>query len=163
MTRWILVFVAALLSLPLQAQERTYAIMSLVGDSLLIVHRDMATGSRLDKNVRDVVAIPNPALDNAMVLALDDGVKASEPRARTVLLGERTQGFIAPFVFFRLALVELATGKVLAEQTVRESTSIANQRSAGAWDALTAEQKVRILNQLVRRETQRALPELLGK
>ena len=246
MSRAFLAFLlASALSLPLAAQERTYAIMSLVGDSLLIAHQAMSTGSRLDRNQRELVAVNTPALDNALVLALDDELKLEERGAKTVLLaardpelfklqsrsledgtvlaqllpilgarakqagathlilavkhrdearvrladgrvgsgrlegfgfyldhnltvvnrdtGEQTQGFISTFAFFRLALVDLATGKVLREEVVRESQSVANQKALGPWNAITAEQKVRILTQLIRQEAQRALPALLAR
>ena len=45
-----------LLALPLgAAAQRHYAILSLVGDELVIVQRDFETGSRLDTNARQAI------------------------------------------------------------------------------------------------------------
>ena len=76
MRRWLLFALACLACVPALAQERSYAIVSLVGDGLLIVQREMSTGSRIDRNRREVMTLANPVLDNTMVLAIDDGMHA---------------------------------------------------------------------------------------
>lgn len=238
---WLLLAGLAL-GLPAAAQERTYAIMSLVGDQLLIVHQDLSTGSRLDKNSRKYADLNNPVLDNAMVVAIDDAMRARDKSVKTVLLaardpalfalqargldegplalllpvvrplaqkagathlvlaskyrddsrirmadgtvgagrieglgfylndnmrvqnrntGAQTTGYIAPFGYFSLALVDLATGDVVSQQLVREAHAMASQKATVPWNVLTGEQKARMLEQLIRRETSRAIPELL--
>jgi hypothetical protein len=238
---WLLLACLALCQ-PAAAQERTYAIMSLVGDQLLIVHQDISTGSRLDKNSRDYVELHTPALDNALVIAIEDAMRERDRSVKTVLLAARdpalfalqargleegplalllpvvsplaqkagathlvlaskhrddsrirmadghvgagrieglgfyvndnmrvqnrntgasTTGYIAPFGYFSLAVVDLATGAVVSQQLVREAYAISNQKAAVPWNALTAEQKVQMLQQLIRRETRRAVPLLL--
>lgn len=78
------------------AQEtRRYAALSLVGDKLLIVTKDMSTGSRIDRNYRTYVDLPDAALDNAAVLAIDDALKRSGAPAETVLLSLRDSRFFA--------------------------------------------------------------------
>jgi hypothetical protein len=245
--RTLLALLLTLLAcLPAGAQERKYAIMSLVGDALLIVHQDASIGTRLDRNSRAFVPVPNSALDEAMVIAIEDGVRAHDKAAATVLLGvrdrsvyklqagaleksdsvlaqllpqvralaersgathlivatklrdearirlrdstvgsgkleglgfylddfkrvqnsktgEQTQGFIAPFVYVSLALVDLKTGAVVAEEAVRESRSASSQQATVPWDALTADQKSRMLTGLMRFETRRAIPTLLKR
>lgn len=244
MGRWLWI-VACLAALNASAQERKYAIMSLIGDGLLIVTRDISTGSNLDKNVRNFAPFKNPALDNATVLAIDSAMLGRDRTVKTILLGGRdpalfalqergleegralatllpaiqpiarkagathlilatkhrdvariklahsvtgsgrieglgfyvdqnmrmlnrdsgegTQGYIAPFAYFALSLVDLADGKVLAEELVRESFAQASQQAAVPWDALTPEQKVQMLLGIIRQETQRAVPLLLEK
>ena len=65
-----LIAVLLLMAAPLcaSAQERQYAVLSLVGDHLLIVQREMGTGSRIDQNRRHREPIPHAALDRAMLL-----------------------------------------------------------------------------------------------
>lgn len=225
-----------------QAAGPKYAVISLVGDSLLVVRREMATGSRIDRNPRTVIATRSPALDHTLILAVEDALRRRDPEARPILLatrdpelftlqsravdgeglpallpalrasvansgathlivaikhrdearlrvvngtvgagrieglgfyvdpdarmietatGEGSQGYIAPFAYFSMALVDLESGAVLSEHFVRESTTVVKQQVANAWDALTAEEKVRILQALIRREVARAVPALL--
>lgn len=233
------------LGLPAAAQERSYAIMSLVGDGLLIVQREMSTGSSIDRNRREVMAVTNPVLDNTMVLAIDDGMHAADRSVKTLLLGVRdphlfalqsrnieadkglatlleavapiarksgathlvlaakysdqarlkvqngsvgagrieglgfyldestrlenrqdranTLGFIAPFAYFSLTLVDLASGAVLGQEIVRESQVASTRLAQTPWTALTGEQKITMLQDMVRAETARAIPVLLAK
>ena len=69
--------------------SRKYAILSLVGDSLVVVQREMTTGSRIDKNTRTPVPMGTPALDNAMVLAVEREILRADSGAKTVLLAAR--------------------------------------------------------------------------
>jgi hypothetical protein len=85
------ILAAALIAflLPLGAQARQYAILSLVGDELTIVQRELSTGSRIDKNVQVKVPLGGASLDRAMLLAVDDAVRRSDPAAKPVLLAPR--------------------------------------------------------------------------
>lgn len=77
------------LSLGAAAQQRQYAILSLVGDELMIVQREMSVGSRLDTNARQSVSLPDANIDRAMLLAVDDAVRRAEPNAKPVMLISR--------------------------------------------------------------------------
>ena len=244
MRRWLWAL-ACLAVLNAGAEERKYAVMSLIGDGLLIVYRDISTGTNLDKNSRNFAPFNNPALDNATLLAIDEAIQRSDRQATTILLGGRpalfalqsrgldqdgdgltpvlpeirpiaqkagathliivtkhrdearirmfdgtsgagrieglgfyldqnalmqnkktgegTQGYIAPFAYFALSLVDLADGKVLSRELVRESFALVSQKAAVPWNALTAERKAQVLLDIIRRETQRAVPLLLAK
>jgi hypothetical protein len=74
-----------------------------------------------------------------------------------------TLGYIAPFAYFTLTLVDLASGAVLAREIVRESYVASTQQAQTPWTALTGEQKVRILQDMMRSEVARAIPALLAK
>ena len=74
------------------AAAQTYAVMSVVGDGLLVVQHRPTTGSSLEGNVREFLPISNPALDRAVLLAVDDAVRRADPSARTVLVGGRDAG-----------------------------------------------------------------------
>jgi len=81
-----------LLALPLGAfAQRHYAILSLVGDEMMIVQREMATGSNIDTNNRWSVQMPDSSIDRTMAFAVEDAVKRSEPGAKTTLLVSRRQ------------------------------------------------------------------------
>lgn len=71
------------------AQAPRYAVLSLVGDRLTVVQREMTTGTRIDRNTRTPVPMASPALDNAMVLAVEREILRAAPGAQTVLLAAR--------------------------------------------------------------------------
>jgi hypothetical protein len=89
MRRTALAFLFCLLPLAGHAAEAKYAVLSLVGDKLLIVQREMATGSRLDRNTREFVPLPDNSIDQAVVLAVDDALRRAIPGAKPVLLASR--------------------------------------------------------------------------
>lgn len=72
-----------------------YAILSLVGDRLLVVTRELATGSRLDRNTRQFVPLPDNALDRSMGLAIDEAIHRSQPAAVTTLLAPKDPSLFA--------------------------------------------------------------------
>src|SRR5436190_17263382 len=73
------------------AAQRHYAILSLVGDEMMIVQREMSVGSNIDTNSRQSVAMPDATIDRVMLIAVEDAVKRAEPGARTTLLVSRRQ------------------------------------------------------------------------
>jgi hypothetical protein len=79
--------------------------------------------------------------------------------------GERGVGFLAPFVYVRLSLVDVATLAVLREEIVTAATTLSAARSkdtANPWDVLTPAQKVESINSMTTREVARAIPVLVG-
>lgn len=85
----VALFLALALPLGAAAQQRQYAILSLVGDELTIVQREMVTGTRIDKNTEVKVPLGGASLDRAMLLAVDDAVRRADPAARPILLAPR--------------------------------------------------------------------------
>jgi hypothetical protein len=84
-----IVALAALLMLPLAAAAqdgRRYAVLSLVGDKLTVVLRELSTGTNLDRNEHQVVEMPDNAIDRAVVLAVDDALRQAVPGAKPILL-----------------------------------------------------------------------------
>ena len=226
------------------AQERRYAVLSLVGDQLLIVQREMGTGSRIDQNRRHLEPMPHSALDRAVLLAVDDAIRQASPGAKPVLLstkdptlyaisdqsldsggtarvfeavrpivaGSRAthlvlvtkhrhramlrlfgghvgsgwleglgfyldqgsnesayrstdteRGFISPFTYFKVSLIDLARGTVVAEDYSIGSN--ANSPPTGqignAWLSLSDAEKERQLTALIREEAARVVPKLV--
>ena len=245
MRRFFLVLALAV-ALPLQAAEaRKYAVVSLIGDKLMIAVRDMATGSSLDQNAREYLELSTPALDNTALLAAETALTRADPGSSVLLLAvrdpavfaaqarmlekgaqeqafldsiartataaqathlvliakqrrearlklrdgfvgsgwlegvgfyvDRTMalvdydkreshtGFLAPFAYFRVVLIELASGKVLAEQSVMASTSYGKQESLHPWDVMTSEEKVATLQRLIRDDIARVVPALVSR
>lgn len=81
-----------MLALPAGAlAQRHYAILSVVGDEMTIVQREVQTGSRLQTNERMSVTMPDATIDRMVVLAVDDAVRRAEPAAKTTLLVSRRQ------------------------------------------------------------------------
>lgn len=87
--RTVAALFAVLLTFATHAQARQYAILSLVGDELTVVQREMATGSRIDKNTAVKIPLGGASLDRAMLLAVDDAVRRIDPSAKPVLLAPR--------------------------------------------------------------------------
>jgi hypothetical protein len=245
--RTVLLALGIVLSVGAGAADRTYAVMSLVGDDLLIVNHRESVGTSLERNDRRIVALPDPALDRSTLMAVDAALHRADPSARTILLAghdtalfeaqeralpgddvpqaifdalrsrlpatgathlllitklraparmqfahihvgsgmveglgfyidrqmvsrrsdtnEKGTGFLAPFAYFTVALVDLASGRVIAEQGVHASTALSTSRSdtLDPWDVLSAADKVRMLQALIRQETAHAVPSLLGR
>lgn len=242
----MLLAAALLIVLPAAAMaQRHYAVLSLVGDEMMIVQREIQTGSRIDRNERMSVAMPDATIDRMVVLAIEDTVKRAEPAAKTTLLVSRRQavydavaralpggteaafqavrptveaargathlilvtkyrhaamlrlrdghvgsgtlegvgfyidhgslarswdtaeaerGLISPYAYLRISLIDLASGKVLAEDRVIGSK--AHQMGPGlignAWAALSAQEKDRQLQEMIREETARAMPRIIA-
>lgn len=70
--------------------QSKYAVLSSVGDRITIVTRAMATGSNVDTNRREPMELAGPGLDNAVLLAAEDGIKAADSSAQAILLAPRT-------------------------------------------------------------------------
>jgi hypothetical protein len=62
------------------------AVLSLIGDRLLVVGSTMTTGSRLDKNAKSVLPLATDEIDVATVLAFEKRANAARPQLEVVLL-----------------------------------------------------------------------------
>ena len=75
-----------------------------------------------------------------------------------------TPGFLAAFTYFNLALIDLATGRVVREVPVfaSESRLGTEGESGNPWDSMTSRDKVAALARLLRNETPPAVAKLLA-
>jgi hypothetical protein len=73
-------------------------------------------------------------------------------------------GFLSPFAYFQVTLVDLRTGQVLREEKGLASTAISatNTDSGNPWEALSGTEKVRTLTDLVGRELAIVMPKVLA-
>jgi hypothetical protein len=66
--------------------------------------------------------------------------------------GAVADGFIAPYVFVRVSLVDVATGRLAAQETITESIVVpvaASNKTSDPWNVLDAAHKVRLLRDLL--------------
>ena len=79
--------------------------------------------------------------------------------------GETGKGFLAPFLYLKLWLVDLATLTALQTQTITASGTISvarNKDSFDPWQALSAAEKLELLQRMIAAEVRRAVPKLLA-
>ena len=79
---------------------------------------------------------------------------------------ETRSGYLAGFAWLRATLVDLATMRVVGEQRIQGSRIVLQATGDGSldpWGALTADDKLAMLEGIVADELARVLPELLGR
>jgi len=77
-------------------------------------------------------------------------------------MGSANNAVLGPFAYLRLELIDLASRKVVKEEKVVASRAIPNPGSSNPWATLTNAEKIGTLQDIIRRETLRAVPVLLG-
>lgn len=73
-------------------------------------------------------------------------------------------GFIAPFVYVDVSLVDVASGRLLRQATIRASetiTSSSNAQGADPWGAMSAKEKVSALSGLLSENLAAVVPHLV--
>jgi hypothetical protein len=78
---------------------------------------------------------------------------------------QRGAGFLAPFAYFRVSLVDVARGEVVGQRDVLASQTVTAGRSPSlqVWESLDGKEKARIIAGITRRESAQAVRELLSK
>src|ERR1700741_4954075 len=84
--RLLVAAVLLLLPLPAPAAGRDYAVLSRVGERLLISQQALTTGSRLDRNQRQVVAGPTDTFDRTVLRLVKERIEAVDAKAKVQLL-----------------------------------------------------------------------------
>jgi len=221
-------------ALPADAPATSYAILSLIGDSLTIVTYAPAVGSRLDSNTRQTVPLDKDDFNRVAETTAEAVIRRVRPDAKTITLTmsdpvltghnedlidsadrvkalvapiaaqlgpgtrwmllvtkhnsemrlpvttgvigagklsglgfyidrERTmtqvdtgasgRGFLAPYAYLSVSLVDLSTGTIVRTQSSDEANTISSARSATStdpWQALSGEEKMQTLQRMVR-------------
>lgn len=86
------------------------------------------------------------------------------PTANSGETREAVRGFIAPYAYLQVALVDTRTWNVIGKQTITASAAIAAAGAPDAprlWRAMTPAAKVEAMDRLLRREFDRIIPLLL--
>jgi hypothetical protein len=89
-----------------------------------------------------------------------------EKKLRRADTGERGVGFLAPYAYFKVFMIDLATGQIEGEQSVTASSTFSAARNADGvdpWDAIDPVQKVSAIRRLIRSGLIRVVPELLRR
>ncbi len=242
----VTVWCVALSGPSMATPERSFALVSLIGDKLDVVLAMPGTGSNIDRNRREVITDPRGVMDTVALRLALAAVQKAVPGASAVALGmapsalherqerlfdgdsvalpgalvdalvnakashlllitkrraearvpfqeghkgvgqvqglgfyvdfqqgvirgdnlDLVRGYIAPFAYLRLSLVDVISGKVLAHEAVEgmrtvPATQNANQQSA--WDAMTPAQKVTALERLLREALDESVAKLLSR
>jgi hypothetical protein len=225
------------------AGERTYAVMSMVGDGVTVVEHRPTAGSSLSERSSRFVPFDERVFDRGALVAMEAGIHHADPGAKVVLLAGRdgaamdaqkqalggdavarsvagvlrpklpsvgathlllllksrdrsplpyaegkvdagelegigfytdpslvtrrdelVRGYFAPFAYFEVALVDLASGQVVAERAVRASRPFEASESGALkpWEALDADGKVRELERLLDDQAEAATTALVG-
>ena len=106
----------------------------------------------------------NGTLGSGKIVGLGFYVDAYK-RMTSSATGERGRGFVAPFAYVTASLVDLHTGQVVRSESAEETSARANvgpDADLDPWDALTAEQKIRLLDNLLGRALQRVVPRVVA-
>lgn len=69
------------------AQRQRYAVLSLIGDELMLSGAENQTGGRLDRNPRKYIEITDPFADKAALLAVHEVLKETRGTEPTLLFG----------------------------------------------------------------------------
>lgn len=88
----------------------------------------------------------------------------NEMRLRQVGQAEVAKGFLSPYVYVRLSLIDVPSLAVIDSRTVvatKVLTAIGTKAGRDPWDVLDAGQKIETLKQMVSTEVQGLVPQLL--
>jgi len=242
-TLWTGFAAAVLLQFAAAAQAADaprYAVLSLIGDRLLLVQRLPATETQPERNLIEFLDLDAKVFDQTAVLAVNGALKRANPSAQPILLeardaslysaqaallehggfeplrkllagtkathlilitrlryeamlqtesghlgsgpleglgfyldrtkqlvrsdtGQNAVGFLGPFTYFQVSLYDLARRQVVKQEQVVASRTLSAARSpeGDPWTALSAEDKVRVLQQMLRGEIARVVPPLV--
>jgi hypothetical protein len=78
--------------------------------------------------------------------------------------GTSQEGYIAPFAFLRLTLVNVSDATVVKQRAITATSPLTmsvTSESRDPWDTLSGEEKIRKLNEMIERELDKALPKLV--
>jgi hypothetical protein len=77
--------------------------------------------------------------------------------------GDSGQGFVAPYAYLTVSLIDLATTTVLRSESVSASmvASVTSKTDSDPWGLLTAEKKVDLIDRLIRNTLEDVVPRLL--
>jgi len=225
-------------------EERRYAALSLIGDSITVVTYRSSTGSNLDSNLQRSFPVPGSRIDKMVLLAIDKSLGQINHEANTVLLvldpatiksesenlldgqrfnpgktldqalkqqpvthlllvtkyradakirildgdegsgqlegvgfyidrrmrmvhtdtGEEARGFLGPYTYFKVSLIDLATSTVMGQQLVTSGdahVAFGDEDNTDPWNALSADQKSNAINSLIKRGISDAVPALV--
>lgn len=78
---------------------------------------------------------------------------------------ETGKGFLAPFLYLKLSLIEMATLTTLSSQTITATGTFSvarNRESFDPWQALSPAEKLTVMQKMIATEVKRVMPALLA-
>ena len=122
---------------------------------ILVTKGQSASALRVDQSVVDTGPL------EGLGFYIDPSIVTRPPEGSAA---EASRGLLAPFAYFDVALVDLASGRVLAERPVYASYSYVESQTGSLtpWESLSSQDKVRILAKLLGEELGKAVPALLA-
>ena len=92
---------------------------------------------------------------------LDHG---SATKGSSVNMADSERGFISPYTYFNVAMIDIASGRILSEQYVVGSNAhgVVSGTIGNAWRALSDEEKDTQITRLIREEAARVVPKVLA-
>ena len=231
------------------AESRRFAVLSLIGDKLLVMQYTSTSSFQADQGLQAIVHLDDNSLDKTTLQAVDGALKAfdrtitplllvakdttlydaqaellasgrsstsllekispmlrgsgsthlilvtkirHEARVRelkdTYLGGGQLEGLgfyvdagrssptatpdnpglggtpvLGPFAYYKLELIDIARSEIVKTEVVTASRVFANPGSANPWSTLSNTEKIATLQDILRRETAKAVPVLLGR
>jgi len=231
------------------AESRRFAVLSLIGDKLLVVQYAASASFQADQGLQAYVHLDDNSLDKTMLQAVDAGLKGfdrtispvllvakdttlydaqaellNSRRSSTTLLekigpmlrgsgsthlilvtkirsdarvrqlkdaylgstpleglgfyvdpGRTSPGatpenpglggtpVLGPFAYYKLELIDLARSEVIKTEEVTASRVFSDPGSANPWATLSNQEKITTLQDMIRKETAKAVPVLLGR
>jgi hypothetical protein len=142
--------------------SKAVALPGAVVDALIAAK---ATHLFLLTKIRDDVRVP--LVDRTIGIGTVRGLGFyvdTEVRLQRQQTGEVSSGVLAPFVYVRLSLVDVASGEILRDQSIRAMRPFipAGRDALDPWQLLTAEEKVDALKSLLEDELARVVPMLMA-
>jgi len=87
-------------------------------------------------------------------------VDTNRPMAN-VKTGDTYRGLVAPYAYFRASVVDLATNRVIAEQSVHTGIPLASHAGVGTWEEISPQEKMNALQSLLREQVSRSVARAL--
>jgi hypothetical protein len=112
-----------------------------------------------DFRTRDGVSLGRGAIEG-VGLYLDNDREVITPGGITA------RGFLGPFAYIRLTLMDAQTAAIVATHDVRASLAVgphAGNKSLHPWDNLDAVQKIETLRKMIDDNVKRVMPPMLGR
>ena len=70
---------------------------------------------------------------------------------------ENYAGLVAPYAYFRVSIVELGADRIVSEQVVHASTTLASHTGIGTWEEITPREKMNGLQALLSQHATRSV------
>ena len=112
-----------------------------------------------------MLRIENRLIGAGMLSGIGFYVDHVRPLRNTASL-ERSVGFLAPYAYFQILIVDLGTLQVIRSETAMTSYvhgSAVKQGAIHPWDSMQDGTKIQVLQALLRDELRRVLPPLLAE